>query len=136
MDRDSLTMWVLSRLRRRDRFVADFAHGFPIAASVFGTFQDGLQRFSRSAPFVQFRRSQQDSRLTFGETATEARDFGANRRSDRAERYAWVPDAVRSGEGSDRSVRDDGSRHSVSAKIRMEPPAVRMYSTFPAEIQL
>ena len=28
------------------------------------------------------------------------------------------------------------SRHSVSAKMRMDPPAVRMYSTFPAEIQL
>src|SRR4051812_11041118 len=30
----------------------------------------------------------------------------------------------------------DASRHSESAKIRMEPPAVRTYSTFPAEIQL
>ena len=29
-----------------------------------------------------------------------------------------------------------GERHSESAKIRMEPPAVRTYSTFPAEIQL
>ena len=28
------------------------------------------------------------------------------------------------------------SRHSVSAKIRMDPPAVRTYSTLPAEIQL
>lgn len=28
------------------------------------------------------------------------------------------------------------SRHSESAKIRIEPPAVRTYSTFPAEIQL
>ena len=29
-----------------------------------------------------------------------------------------------------------GSRHSVSAKMRTDPPAVRMYSTFPLEIQL
>ena len=28
------------------------------------------------------------------------------------------------------------SRHSVSAKMRMDPPAVRTYSTLPAEIQL
>lgn len=28
------------------------------------------------------------------------------------------------------------SRHRVSAKIRIEPPAVRTYSTLPAEIQL
>ena len=28
------------------------------------------------------------------------------------------------------------SRHSESAKIRIDPPAVRTYSTFPAEIQL
>ena len=28
------------------------------------------------------------------------------------------------------------SRHSVSAKMRMDPPAVRTYSTFPAAIQL
>src|SRR4051812_18048386 len=28
------------------------------------------------------------------------------------------------------------SRHSESAKMRIEPPAVRTYSTFPAEIQL
>jgi hypothetical protein len=31
---------------------------------------------------------------------------------------------------------DAGSRHSESAKIRIAPPAVRTYSTFPAEIQL
>ena len=29
-----------------------------------------------------------------------------------------------------------GSRHSVSAKMRIDPPAVRTYSTLPAEIQL
>lgn len=29
-----------------------------------------------------------------------------------------------------------GSRHRESAKIRIEPPAVRTYSTLPAEIQL
>lgn len=29
-----------------------------------------------------------------------------------------------------------GSRQSVSAKIRIDPPAVRTYSTLPAEIQL
>jgi hypothetical protein len=28
------------------------------------------------------------------------------------------------------------SRHNESAKMRIEPPAVRTYSTFPAEIQL
>jgi len=29
-----------------------------------------------------------------------------------------------------------GSRHSVSTKIRTEPPAVRTYSIFPLESQL
>jgi len=35
-------------------------------------------------------------------------------------------------------VRDgaDASRHSESEKIRIDPPAVRTYSTLPAEIQL
>jgi len=32
--------------------------------------------------------------------------------------------------------RAPASRHSESAKMRIDPPAVRMYSTLPAEIQL
>jgi hypothetical protein len=32
--------------------------------------------------------------------------------------------------------RTPASRHSESAKMRIDPPAVRMYSTLPAEIQL
>jgi hypothetical protein len=40
--------------------------------------------------------------------------------------------------GPDDIDRDDslGSRHSESTKMRIEPPAVRTYSTFPLEIQL
>jgi hypothetical protein len=49
--------------------------------------------------------------------------------------HACEPGAVLASESSDR---DEGaaSRHNVSAKIRMDPPAVRTYSTLPAEIQL
>lgn len=39
-----------------------------------------------------------------------------------------LPSAARAGRA--------GSRQSVSAKMRIDPPAVRTYSTFPAEIQL
>jgi hypothetical protein len=40
--------------------------------------------------------------------------------------------------GSEDIDRDDspGSRHNESTKMRIEPPAVRTYSTFPLEIQL
>jgi len=53
----------------------------------------------------------------------------------RRQAHACEPGAVLA---SDSSARDAGaaSRHSVSAKIRMDPPAVRTYSTLPAEIQL
>ena len=53
----------------------------------------------------------------------------------RRQAHACEPGAVLA---SDSSERDAGaaSRHSVSAKMRMDPPAVRTYSTLPAEIQL
>jgi hypothetical protein len=53
----------------------------------------------------------------------------------RRQAHAWEPGA---GLASDSSERDVGaaSRHNVSAKIRIDPPAVRTYSTLPAEIQL
>jgi hypothetical protein len=38
--------------------------------------------------------------------------------------------------GAGMSFVSTGERHRESAKIRIEPPAVRTYSTFPAEIQL
>lgn len=49
--------------------------------------------------------------------------------------HACCPGAVRE---SDSWVRAGvaASRHRVSAKMRIEPPAVRTYSTLPAEIQL
>ena len=49
--------------------------------------------------------------------------------------HAWEPGAVLASDSSERDV-GAASRHSVSAKIRMDPPAVRTYSTLPAEIQL
>jgi hypothetical protein len=49
--------------------------------------------------------------------------------------HACDPDAVRESVSSGRAGAA-ASRHSVSAKIRMDPPAVRTYSTLPAEIQL
>jgi hypothetical protein len=49
--------------------------------------------------------------------------------------HACDPDAARESDSSERAG-VAASRHSVSAKIRMDPPAVRTYSTFPAEIQL
>src|SRR5688572_54606 len=48
--------------------------------------------------------------------------------------HAWRP-AVLTFAGSERSV-VPASRHNVSANIRIEPPAVRTYSTLPAAIQL
>jgi len=48
--------------------------------------------------------------------------------------HAWEP-VVRTAPLTWRGC-ESGSRHSESAKMRMAPPAVRMYSTFPAEIQL
>jgi len=49
--------------------------------------------------------------------------------------HACEPGAVLESESSERAGAA-ASRHSVSAKIRMDPPAVRTYSTLPAEIQL
>ena len=49
--------------------------------------------------------------------------------------HACDPDAARESVSSGRAGAA-ASRHSVSAKIRMDPPAVRTYSTLPAEIQL
>ena len=46
--------------------------------------------------------------------------------------HAWRPLALISLARPGRT----GSRHSESAKMRIDPPAVRTYSTFPAEIQL
>src|SRR5688500_9652537 len=53
----------------------------------------------------------------------------------RPDAHAWDPDAVRPA-GSPARTGCDASRHRVSAKMRIDPPAVRTYSTFPAEIQL
>lgn len=49
--------------------------------------------------------------------------------------HACGPAAARESVSSERAGAA-ASRHSVSAKIRMDPPAVRTYSTLPAEIQL
>ena len=59
--------------------------------------------------------------------------IGAGARPRQA--HACEPGAVLASESSDRAA-GAASRHSVSAKIRMDPPAVRTYSTLPAEIQL
>jgi hypothetical protein len=53
----------------------------------------------------------------------------------RTQAHAWEPGAVLASDSSERDV-GAASRHNVSAKIRMDPPAVRTYSTLPAEIQL
>jgi len=53
----------------------------------------------------------------------------------RREAHACEPGAVLTSDSSERAG-GAASRHSVSAKIRMDPPAVLTYSTFPAEIQL
>ena len=56
--------------------------------------------------------------------------FGRRRKA-----HAGEPGAVLASDSSERGV-GAASRHNVSAKIRMDPPAVRTYSTLPAEIQL
>jgi len=48
--------------------------------------------------------------------------------------HAWGP-AVVAALGT-MSRAGAASRHSVSAKMRIDPPAVRTYSTLPADIQL
>jgi hypothetical protein len=53
----------------------------------------------------------------------------------RRQAHACEPGAVLESDSSERAGAA-ASRHSVSAKIRMDPPAVRTYSTLPAEIQL
>jgi hypothetical protein len=59
---------------------------------------------------------------------------GAHVLADQPEIHAGCP----AGTELPGACRDDspGSRQSVSAKIRIDPPAVRTYSTLPAEIQL
>lgn len=75
-------------------------------------------------------------------TAADKRELGTRRVIDRDgdgcgrhEAHACGPDAGRL-EVSAARTGCDASRHSESAKIRIDPPAVRTYSTFPAEIQL
>lgn len=46
--------------------------------------------------------------------------------------HTWRPFVLASASRAGRA----GSRHSVSVKMRIDPPAVRTYSTLPAEIQL
>ena len=50
--------------------------------------------------------------------------------------HAGDPGAALESDSSGTPAREPRQRHSVSAKIRMDPPAVRTYSTLPAEIQL
>jgi hypothetical protein len=59
-------------------------------------------------------------------------------RADHWRRHAqaWVSGAEPDSRGLSERAGDAPSRQRVSAKMRMEPPAVRTYSTFPAEIQL
>ena len=75
----------------------------------------------------------------------DAFDRDVRRLRDRNHRKLVVARAVlvdvdlRFGERLGDAVRDGlglASRHSVSAKMRIEPPAVLTYSTFPADIQL
>ena len=54
----------------------------------------------------------------------------------RRQAHACEPGAVLLASESSERDAGDASRHSVSAKMRMDPPAVRTYSTLPAEIQL
>ena len=54
----------------------------------------------------------------------------------RRQAHAGEPGAVLVDSDSSERAGAAASRHRVSAKIRMDPPAVRTYSTLPAEIQL
>jgi len=90
--------------------------------------------------FEQFRVRQDDTQLIIQSMKQERKirrcQRGINRCAVRPRRliHAWCP-AVLSFPDSKR-VDIPGSRHSVSAKIRIEPPAVRTYLTFRAAIQL
>jgi hypothetical protein len=66
---------------------------------------------------------------------TSLRSVGFWAGGRRRKTHACEPGAVLASESSERAA-GAASRHSVSAKIRMDPPAVRTYSTLPAEIQL
>ena len=55
---------------------------------------------------------------------------------ERRSAHACVPAVGALSLSEDCELAAAGSRHSVSAKMRIDPPAVRTYSTLPAEIQL
>ena len=94
-----------------------------------------------SLRFQEFGVSQNDPELVIQavkerlELLLLQRPVGLTADGRRRKTHACEPGAVLA---SDSSLRGAGaaSRHSVSAKIRIDPPAVRTYSTFPAEIQL
>jgi hypothetical protein len=69
------------------------------------------------------------------ELVLQLRPVGLAAVGRRRQAHACEPGAVLASDSSER-VAGAASRHSVSAKIRMDPPAVRTYSTLPAEIQL
>ena len=85
----------------------------------------------------------QDDPQLIVQTVEQNAELGALRRRarpvvcrQRGYTHACVPADGALSLSEDCELADAGSRHNVSAKIRIEPPAVRTYSTFPAEIQL
>jgi hypothetical protein len=90
----------------------------------------------------QLRMREDDTQLVV-QTVEQNAELGALRRRarpvacrQRGCAHACVPAAGALSLSDDCVLAVAGSRHNVSAKIRIEPPAVRTYSTFPAEIQL
>ena len=99
-------------------------------------------RAIRRLDLEQFRVRQDDSQLIIQtmEQHTELR--GQRSRVspvvywERRSAHAWVPAVGALSLSEDCELAVAGSRHNVSAKMRIDPPAVRTYSTLPAEIQL
>ena len=102
----------------------------------------GALNFVGRRELQQLRVRQDDPELVV-QTMKQNAELGADGRRarpivcrQRGRTHACVPAAGALSLSEDCELAVAGSRHNVSAKMRIDPPAVRTYSTFPAEIQL
>ena len=96
----------------------------------------------RRLDLEQFRVREDDAQLIVQTMEQHTKLRGQRSRAspvvcwERRSAHAWVPAVGVLSLSEDCELAVAGSRHNVSAKIRIDPPAVRTYSTLPAEIQL
>ena len=97
--------------------------------AVVGSFHLEQFRMGQDDPQLVVQLMEQPAHLG---TGFERRRHGVGQ----VRRYVHTRPAVCVASAARTRVDAAASRHSVSAKIRIDPPAVRTYSTFPAAIQL